>query len=447
VGRAVHPGTLFHGSPRLANLLHWSAACVGARQAQADIIELTILSSIAGVPAHEWDALAGDDDPFLEHAFLLALETSESVGDSAGCVPRLVLARQDGRLRGAVPLYLKTNSYGEFIFDWAWADAARRARIRYYPKLVAAIPFTPATGHRLLIAPDAGGAADTVAVRRALLRGVEEVATGEGASSVHFLFCTEEEKQELARGAYVPRLSMQFHWENRRDRPFESFDDYLSIFRSRNRKQVRKERAGAAAHGLTFRTAIGTELEDADWAALYRFYSANVARHHGIEYLQPAFFEIVRATLPHRLVATLAYRGSTAVAGTVNFEKGRHLYGRYWGCLEEFEMLHFELCYYRLIERAIERGYTRFEAGAQGEHKLKRGLLPAYTHSAHWIRHPQLGAAIADFLAAEATSVAEHAAMYASHSPFRDQNGDGDGSADDDGDNGGKGRGKGDRAP
>ena len=411
----------------------------GAPRTQADIIELTTLSSIANVPAHEWDALAGDDDPFLEHAFLLALETSESVGDSAGCVPRLVLAREGGRLRGAVQLYLKTNSYGEFIFDWAWADAARRARIRYYPKLVAAIPFTPATGHRLLIAPDADAdAAGTV--RRALLRGVEEVATGEGASSVHFLFCTEEEKQELARGPYVPRLSMQFHWENRRERPFESFDDYLSIFRSRNRKQVRKERAGAAAHGLTFRTASGTELEDADWAALYRFYSANVARHHGIEYLQPAFFEIVRATLPHRLVATLAYRGSTAVAGTVNFEKGRHLYGRYWGCLEEFEMLHFELCYYRLIERAIERGYTRFEAGAQGEHKLKRGLLPAYTHSAHWIRHPQLGAAIADFLVAEAASVAEHAAMYASHSPFRDAAADGDGDAGGD-------SGKGDSGP
>jgi predicted N-acyltransferase len=350
------------------------------------------------------------------------------VGPDAGCVPRLVVARDGARLLGAVPLYLKTNSYGEFIFDWAWADAAQRAGIRYYPKLVAAVPFTPATGHRLLIAPGA----DAGLVTRQLLAGVDQVATDERASSVHFLFCTEDEKQALALAGrrYSPRLSMQFHWENRRPEPFTSFDDYLSIFRSRNRKQVRKERVAAAAHGLTFRTATGAELEDDDWAALHRFYSVNVARHHGIEYLQPAFFEVVRQTMSHRLVATLAYRGGTPVAGTVNFEKGRHLYGRYWGCLEEYQMLHFELCYYRLIERAIERRYTRFEAGAQGEHKLKRGLLPSFTHSAHWIRHPQLSAAIHDFVTGEEDSVRKRVEMYASHSPFRGQSGDGDGDGD-----------------
>jgi len=392
---------------------------------QADVIELEILTSISRVGAGEWDGLTGDDDPFLEHAFLNALELSESVGEAAGCVPRLVLARERGRLVGAVPLYLKTNSYGEFIFDWAWADAAQRAGIRYYPKLVAAIPFTPVTGQRLLLA----AGADLAEVTRLLLHGVDRVATDERASSVHFLFCTEAEKHTLADGRYAPRLSMQFHWENRRPDPFADFDDYLSIFRSRNRKQVRKERAAAAAHGLTFRTATGTELDDDDWAALQRFYSANVARHHGIEYLQPAFFEVVRQTLAHRLVATLAYRAGTPVAGTVNFEKGRHLYGRYWGCLEEYQMLHFELCYYRLIERAIQRRYTRFEAGAQGEHKLKRGLLPSFTHSAHWIRHPQLGAAIRDYVAAEESSVRKRAALYAGHSPFRD-GGDGDAGGD-----------------
>jgi uncharacterized protein len=385
-----------------------------------DVIQTEIIDSIARVGADEWNALAGDDDPFLEHAFLNALELSESVGEAAGCEPRLVLARDAGRLVGAVPLYLKTNSYGEFIFDWAWADAAQRGGIRYYPKLVAAIPFTPATGNRLLIAPGA----DAAAVTLRLLAGVDQAATDERASSVHFLFCTEREKQDLAGdGRYAPRLSMQFHWENRRPDPFESFDDYLSTFKSRNRKQVRKERIAAAAHGLTFRTATGPELTDVDWAALQRFYAANVARHHGIEYLQPAFFEAVRQTLPHRLVATLAYRGATPVAGTVNFEKGRHLFGRYWGCLGEFEMLHFELCYYRLIERAIERRYTRFEAGAQGEHKLKRGLLPSFTHSAHWIRHPQLAAAIRDYVAAEESSVRQRAQMYAGHSPFRNEGG------------------------
>jgi predicted N-acyltransferase len=391
------------------------------------------VDSVTRVPPAEWDALAGDDNPFLEHAFLAALEESRSVGKRAGCVPRLVLARQAGRLVGAVPLYIKSNSYGEFIFDWAWADAARRAGIRYYPKVVAAVPFTPATGNRLLLHP----ACDGGAVSAALLRGVRAVADDERASSIHFLFCTAAEAEALRAqgdGPYSPRLSMQFHWENRPDRPYESFDDYLSEFRSRNRKQVRKERAAAAAHGLAIRTATGAELDDRDWEALQRFYATNVARHGGIEYLRPAFFEIVRRTLPERFVATLAYRGQEAVAGTISFEKGKHIYGRYWGCLDDFQMLHFELCYYRLIERAIERRCTRFEAGAQGEHKLKRGLLPSFTHSAHWIRHPQLAAAIDDFLVAETASVRDTVALYAQHSPFRSagaQGGDeaGDGEA------------------
>jgi uncharacterized protein len=377
------------------------------------------------VPAAAWDALAGDDDPFLEHAFLAALEDSGSVGEQAGCEPRLVLAREGDRLVGAVPLYLKTNSHGEFIFDWGWADAAHRAGIRYYPKLVAGIPFTPVTGRRLLIPPATAsdGAGWTRDVYAALLRGVREVADDERASSVHVLFCTEDETAALSAQSYLPRLSLQFHWHNRPERPFESFDDYLSTFRSRNRKQVRKERLGAAAHGLTFRTATGAELEGGDWAALHRFYVTNVRRHHGMTYLRPTFFELVRQTLPHRLVATLAYRGTEAVAGTVNFEKGKHLYGRYWGCLADYEMLHFELCYYQLIERAITRRYTLFEAGAQGEHKLKRGLVPSFTHSAHWIRHPGLGQAIGTYVQAEALAVEEQLRAYAAHAPFRNEGG------------------------
>jgi predicted N-acyltransferase len=374
------------------------------------------------VPAEAWDALAGDDDPFLEHAFLATLEASDSVGEHAGCEPRLVLARENGRLLGAVPLYLKTNSHGEFIFDWGWADAAQRAGLRYYPKLVAAIPFTPATGRRLPLLPAVERGDPTLPPRAdvvaALLGGVREVAEQERASSAHFLFCTEDEKAVLARGDYLPRLSLQFHWTNRAERPFESFDDYLSTFRSRNRKEVRKERQRAAAHGLRFRAATGAELSDRDWAALHRFYIANVRRHHGIPYLRPEFFELARETLAHRLVATLAYRGDEPVAGTVNFEKGRHLYGRYWGCLDDFEMLHFELCYYQLIERAIARGCTTFEAGAQGEHKLKRGLAPAFTHSAHWIRDRALRGAIASFVQREGLAVEEALQEYDRHTPF-----------------------------
>jgi predicted N-acyltransferase len=337
-------------------------------------------------------------------------------------MPRLVTARDGGRLVGAVPLYLKTNSYGEFIFDWGWANAAHRSGVRYYPKLVAAIPFTPVTGYRLPLHPDA----DAGAVTGELVRAVQRLADDERASSVHFLFCTETEKGTLAAAGYLPRLSMQFHWRNREGRPFESFDDYLTTFRSRNRKQVRKERQTAAAHGLTFRTATGAELEPGDWRALREFYVTNVERHGGTTYLSERFFEIARAALTHRLVATLAYRGAEPVAGTINFEKGPHLYGRYWGCLADYQMLHFELCYYRLIERAIERRCTLFEAGAQGEHKLKRGLGPAFTHSAHWIRDPSLSDAIESFIEREAVAVAEEARFYDQHSPFRAQSPGGD---------------------
>ncbi|HXU60228.1 MAG TPA: GNAT family N-acetyltransferase [Polyangia bacterium] len=384
----------------------------------SSIIRVEVVESINAVAAADWDRLAGDDDPFLEHAFLATLEASRSVGARAGCVPRLVLARDDdGRLCGAVPLYLKTNSYGEFIFDWAWANAAQRAGVPYYPKLVAAIPFTPATGQRLPLLPAAD--VDVAQVRAALLTGVRDVADQERASSVHFLFCTPDEKERLGGAGYLPRLSMQFHWHNRPDQPFESFDDYLSAFRSQNRKQVRKERRVAAEHGLTFRTATGAELDDGDWTALRAFYVENVSRHGGRAYLTEDFFDLARETLAHRLVATLAYRGRQPVAGTINFEKGAHLYGRYWGCLDDFQMLHFELCYYRLIDRAIEKGHTLFEAGAQGEHKLKRGLVPSFTHSAHWIRHPGLGDAIAGFLEREAEGVAAEVVAYAEHSPFR----------------------------
>ena len=370
----------------------------------------------------------GDGDPFLEHAFLAALEASGSVGPRAGCLPRLVIARDGGRLVGAVPLYLKTNSYGEFIFDWGWANAAHRSGIRYYPKLVAAIPFTPVTGYRLPVdrtLPTLPGA-DAAAVTAELVRGVRRLADDERVSSVHFLFCTDAEKGKLAAAGYLPRLSMQFHWHNRDGRPFESFDDYLTTFRSRNRKQVRKERQTAAAHGLTFRTATGAELGPDDWKALREFYVTNVERHGGMTYLSEQFFEIARATLSHRLVTTLAYRGGEPVAGTINFEKGPHLYGRYWGCLADYQMLHFELCYYRLIERAIERRCTLFEAGAQGEHKLKRGLVPAFTHSAHWIRDPGLSGAIASFIEREAVAVAEETRFYDQHSPFRAEASPGD---------------------
>jgi predicted N-acyltransferase len=381
-----------------------------------DDLELTVTGSLADVAAEEWDALIDPNDPFLEHRFLTALERSGSVGGDSGWQPVYLCARQSagGTLVGAVPLYLKRHSYGEFVFDWGWASSSHRAGIPYYPKLVAAAPFTPVTGRRLLVRPghDAGPIED------ALCEGLFAAADKLRASSIHVLFCTRAEQERLAKHAFAARLGLQFHWENRSGTPYRDFDDFLSAFRSRNRKQVRHERAIAASHGLRFETRTGTELGPREWAALEAFYESNIDKHDGSRYLTPAFFVEMRQHLGDRVVATLAYDGDRPVAGTLNFERGQHLYGRYWGALREHPMLHFEMCYYQLIDRAIARGYTRFEAGAQGEHKLKRGLDPAPTYSAHWIRHPGLGAAVKRAVESEAAAVEEELARYRELSPY-----------------------------
>lgn len=379
-------------------------------------LEWVLVDGVRELPPAAWDQLVDANDPFLTHAFLHTVERSGSVGADAGCRPRFVVAYRGNELVGAVPLYEKAHSYGEFIFDWSWANAAARARLPYYPKLVAFAPYTPATGRRLLVRPDQNF--DEVAAT--LMRGVHATAEQIGASSVHFLFCTEAETRWLAEHhAYAARLSMQFHWHNRSEPPYANFEDFLTAFRSENRKQVRKERRVAASHGLRLSTVGGRDLSERDWSALRHFYDANAEKHNAIAYLRPAFFSLARETLADLLVVTLAHRGDEPVAGSINFERGRHLYGRYWGCLEEHAMLHFELCYYQLIERAITRGYTRFEAGAQGEHKLKRGLLPSSTHSAHWLAHPALAHAVQDFVQREAVAVEEEIKAYGEHSPFQ----------------------------
>jgi predicted N-acyltransferase len=377
-------------------------------------LELGHAPGVTSIPAEEWDALVDPNDPFTEHGFLAALERSGSVGDDSGWEPNFTLVRWRGELVGAAPSYVKSHSYGEFVFDWSWAAAAERARVSYYPKLVVAVPFTPVSGHRLLVRPDA----DARAVREALVRGLLERAESAGCSSIHVLFCPEEEKRLLAESGFAPRLGLQFHWRNRAPIPYTSFEDFLGAFRSRNRKQVRHERVVAGGHGLQLQTLTGPELNAKQWAALQRLYAANVGKHGGVRYLPPRFFDEVRQRFAQRVVATLASRGDQVVAGTLNFERGQHLYGRYWGTLEEHEMLHFEMCYYQLIERAVVKGHRLFEAGAQGEHKLKRGLDPAFTHSAHFIRHPGLGAAVARFVEGEAQHVERELAYYKSLSPY-----------------------------
>jgi predicted N-acyltransferase len=379
-------------------------------------LSLSVLSGVTEVPAAAWDALVDVNDPFLEHAFLAALERSGSVGPGTGWEPRILVARQGKELVGAVPLYLKDDSMGEFIWDFAWAHGAHSAGIPYYPKLVAAVPFTPAAGHRLMVHPKANRAH----VAPALAKGLREVAEETEASSVHVLFCQEEELAALLSAGFVARASHQFHWTNRPSPcpSFDSFDDYLGEFRARLRKQIRHERAVVDDYGLRIVTLPGSELDDRAWRALDRFYRSTVDRYGNTASLTPEFFTEIRRTHADRLLAVLAYRGDEPIAGTTNFARGNRMYGRYWGSGVHLPMLHFELCFYRLIEHAIAHRLAAFEGGAGGEQKLARGLLPRRTFSAHWIRHPGLAHAIGDYITREARAVEAEMRACLDHSPF-----------------------------
>jgi predicted N-acyltransferase len=382
--------------------------------ASGPALSLTVHPGVSDLAPADWDALVDGDDPFLEHAFLAALERSGSVGPDTGWEPHILVAHHGRQLVGAVPLYLKYDSMGEFIWDFAWAHGAQNAGIRYFPKLVAAVPFTPAGGHRLLVHPSA----DRNLVAAALGTGLRMVADKTGASSIHVLFCREDELALLAPAGFVPRASYQFQWANRQPDPYQSFDDYLGEFRSRNRKQVRHERAVASSHGLRIVAALGSELDDRAWDALDRFYRSTVDQYGNVAFLTPAFFAEIRRTHAHRLLGVLAYRGDEPVAATTSFVRGKRLYGRYWGSAEHLPMLHFELCFYRLIEFAIAHDLDGFEGGAGGEQKLKRGLLPRRTFSAHWIRHRVLAQAIADYVEQEAEVVRDEMRTHLDSSPF-----------------------------
>jgi hypothetical protein len=376
-------------------------------------IDIRISSSLGSVEADAWDSLVGEDDPFVEHAFLSLLERSGSVGRGSGWEPTHVTAWRGNRLVGALPLYLKTHSYGEYIFDWGWADAASRLGIDYYPKLVAMVPVTPVTGRRFLFAPGE----DPAEIVRRLIDGCLEVAESTKASSIHLLFLSPEEHEWVVRdGRLMNRLSFQFHWRNA---GYGTFEDFVGDFRSAMRKKLRKERRVAAEANLRIEELRGDELSAGDWRELERLYRATCGRKGSHPYLTPEFFELAASTLDGSPLVFAAKDEGRIVAASVNFAKGGHLYGRYWGATQRHDMLHFELCYYRLIEHAIEHRMRRFEAGAQGTHKLRRGLMPVPIHSAHWIRHPVLGQAVADFLPREAFSVQQQIRELSHHGPFR----------------------------
>ncbi len=387
-----------------------------------------MVGTVADLPAAAWDALDHGASPFLRSGFLRALEESGSIDPAApapGAAPArrpprsgwtsvYLLAEVGGRLAGAIPAFIKSHSYGEYIFDWGWANAASRAGLDYYPKLVVAAPATPATGRRILLAPDLGDAAP--AIRAALIAAVRSVADDAGCSSIHWLFCTADEQAALAAHGYFPRASFQFHWHNR---GYRTFDDFLGALTSRKRKQLRKERARAQAAIGALRWIPGGELDTTKLDALDRFYRSTTENHGGRDYLQPRFFHLLAQYLPERMQMVEVAIGGTPVAGALFLESDQALYGRYWGADVQVDLLHFETAYYAGIDRAIARGLPLFEAGAQGEHKLLRGFEPSPTYSAHWIRHPGLAAAIEDFTRREAAGVAAQIAELAPLGPYR----------------------------
>jgi uncharacterized protein len=370
-------------------------------------------SGVGRVSEAAWREIEPPDFPFFDFAFLRALERSGSVGGASGWEPVYLLCKEGDHLLGALPLYLKTDSYGEYVFDWEWAHAYREHGLPYYPKLVAAVPFTPATGPKLLVRHNE---AERVAVTRAMLDAAGVLADELGVSSSHALFLPERDLADFTEYGFAVRHSLQFHWRNR---GYGSFSDYLEALTSKRRSQIRRERRQLG--GLTIERLTGEALDEEHAAIMYRFYVGTYDRKWGFPYLTGTFFSEVFRTMRDRVLFVLARdeRTRRPVAGALFFFKGRSLYGRYWGAAEERRNLHFELCYYQGIEFAIERRFELFEAGAQGEHKLARGFLPTLTYSAHEIRHPGFRHAIERYIARERELLAGTLAEYSRHDPYR----------------------------
>ena len=375
--------------------------------------QLSTHAAIDELPADQWNALAGDDLPFLRHEFLAAMERHGCVGERFGWLPRhLALRDDDGRLLAAAPCYLKFNSYGEFVFDWSWADAYQRMGRAYYPKLVVASPYTPATGSRVLTGDDPRRAE----LAAALIRGSVQVAERLGVSGLHWLFTAEDETRWLREAGLMPRLGCQFHWHNQ---GYGSFDDLLSAFSAEKRKKVRRERRRVAEAGVTIRRMRGDAVSDREWAVFHRLYEDTFDKRGGIPTLTLPFFREIGRTMGDQLLLVLAEHGGEIVAAAFCLAGANSLYGRHWGCAKEFHSLHFEACYYQGLEHCIEHRLARFEPGAQGEHKISRGFLPTRTWSAHWIADAAFRGPIDRFLAHEITAMEDYVAEMHDRSPYR----------------------------
>jgi uncharacterized protein len=370
-----------------------------------DAPSIRVVDTLRAIEPRAWNALAAGH-PFLRHEFLSALHDTGCACESTGWSPRYVTLWQGSSLVGAMPLYAKSHSYGEYVFDWAWAEAYHRYGLSYYPKLLGAVPFSPVTGPRLL----ARDAATRALLVRAALKLAREM------SSLHILFPTEPEAREMAAAGLMLRRSVQFHWENR---GYASFEQFLSQLASAKRKKIRQERRKVSETGVRLRRFVGDEIRGEHWDFFTRCYNSTYHAHHSTPYLNREFFTRLAESLPEHVLMVVAERDGEPIASALNIFSQDALYGRYWGSVAQVPLLHFETCYYQALEFCIERGIRVFEGGAQGEHKLARGFMPTQTWSAHWLRHAEFSDAVERFLARETKGIERYVDELNERSPFR----------------------------
>ena len=379
---------------------------------------LTVIApDLNAVPSQQWNQLDHAGIPFLRHEFLAALERTACVGNDSGWLPEHLLlyeSEQRNKLLGAVPMYRKYHSYGEYVFDWSWAAAYERAGLDYYPKLLVGTPFTPVTGPRLLIAHSAS--ADSERIRQQLVAETIRHAERSGVSSLHWIFTNNDDNRILNNKQLLARCGTQFHWHNQ---GYTSFAEYIQAMSASKRKKIKRERRRITESALRIETVTGPAVTEEHMHVMHQFYRSTVRNHGGTPYLNAAFFQELVRGMPDNIVLFLAYDGERCVAGSFNLSGDAALFGRYWGSLGHYNALHFELCYYHPIEYCITHNISRFEAGAQGEHKLSRGLLPVPTYSWHWLQNPVFAHAVSDFLHRESHHVEAYTELLHSHSPFR----------------------------
>lgn len=381
-------------------------------------MKIVFTDSIASVEAEHWNHLAGDTNPFIQHDFLLALEEHDCL-QNWGWSPQHCLLFDDDKLIGACPAYIKDNSYGEFVFDWAWADAYQKNGLNYYPKLVTSIPFTPAQGPRLLACKNHqdknGVEINPATIKQGLVKALVATAEQNKLSSAHFLFCDNDDINVLSESDFLLRFDYQFHWTNNN---YKDFDDFLSQLTSKRRKNIKRERKVVTKENITIETIKGKDLTEEQWELLYAYYRVTFLKKSGTPTLTLAFFKAVS----HKILAVFATHEKKPVAAAICFLGKDTLYGRHWGCSDNYSNLHFEVCYYTGIDYCIKNKLKSFEPGAQGEHKIWRGFLPTKTQSAHWIAHNDFKVAIQDFLQHEAKAMEHHEKSLLESSPFKDAN-------------------------